>query len=353
MPLNILAGTHTPIRCLSLDSKTKVYRRPDQSIALRDGRRLAYSECGSSNGYPVIFFHGYPSSRLEPLFLSTIAARHDIRLIGPDRPGFGQSSPQPGRTILDWPDDVRELAQHLDLKRFAVIGGSGGGPYALACGLKLPRKMVSAVGLLASAAPWEAGPGIPIPEEYRNPFNSRPRRMLASLANHVPSTLEIMTDVMVGTARWLANTRYVQRQLDGWIEKNSDPDSKEEETIVEARNKLIELTSEAFAQGSKATVEEARLLTRDWGFKLEDLTDQRILIWHGKKDVNAPINLIRYMASRLQRVELKEYDLDHYQMGTVIEEVLVDLLTAAREERESITNGSKEDNAKTTRQGNS
>src|SRR3954452_9759734 len=118
-----------------------------QKLTLRDGRLLAYQEYGRPGGMPVIYCHGIPSSRVEgdltidPTIVESVGAR----VIVPDRPGVGQSDPQEGRRIVDWPTDVSELASHLGASTFAVLGSSGGSPYALACA-QLPR--VRAVGIM-------------------------------------------------------------------------------------------------------------------------------------------------------------------------------------------------------------
>lgn len=90
--------------------------------------------------------------------------RSDLRVIAPDRPGFGLSTFDARRRITDWPADVKALAAHLGITRFAILGGSGGAPYALACARALPADMVSAVGLYAAAAPWSVGgiAGVPL-----------------------------------------------------------------------------------------------------------------------------------------------------------------------------------------------
>src|SRR5262245_53663208 len=98
-----------------------------RTIALRDGRRLAYLELGRPNGTPVIHCHGTPSSRVEgALVYGTAAGDAGLRVIVPDRPGVGESDFQPGRRIVDWPADVVDLAEAIDLQRFAVLGSSGG-----------------------------------------------------------------------------------------------------------------------------------------------------------------------------------------------------------------------------------
>ena len=104
----------------------------DSSLHLKDGRCLGYVEFGDRFGSPVFYFHGYPGSRLEAGLANDYAMRHNIRLIGIDRPGYGNSDPKPGRRLTDWANDVTELADRLAIKRFAVLAVSGGGPYAAA-----------------------------------------------------------------------------------------------------------------------------------------------------------------------------------------------------------------------------
>ncbi|RYP72110.1 hypothetical protein DL771_004441 [Monosporascus sp. 5C6A] len=130
------------------------YRR---TVKLPDGRTLAWAEAGSPTGFPCFMFHGFPGSRVEARGFEDMGRRHNVRVICPDRPGYGLSTFQPNRRLLDWPVDVRYLARHLDLKRYSVLGGSGGGPHALACAYAIPPDKLSSVGLLCSAAPWEAG----------------------------------------------------------------------------------------------------------------------------------------------------------------------------------------------------
>ena len=80
-----------------------------------------------------------------------------IRAIVPDRPGYGLSDFQRHRRLLDWPADVEQLADHLGLERFAVLGVSGGGPHAAACAYAIPHRLTR-VGLVSSAAPLELAP---------------------------------------------------------------------------------------------------------------------------------------------------------------------------------------------------
>ena len=117
----------------------------EETFTLPDGRTLGCLMCGAEDGFPVFCFHGFPGCRLDYAGFAQPAARRGLLLISPDRPGIGLSSPQPGRTLLDAPKDVKALADALDLPRFALYGVSGGGPYALACAWALPERAVGAV----------------------------------------------------------------------------------------------------------------------------------------------------------------------------------------------------------------
>jgi pimeloyl-ACP methyl ester carboxylesterase len=122
----------------------------DRSMRLPDGRDLAYTDLGPSRAPVVMYFHGAPSSRLDIALLGLEAtlAELDVRVVSPDRPGYGRSSPQPGRRLEDWPDDVAALANHLGLSRLAVMGASSGGAYAVVCAALLPERVASA-GVIA------------------------------------------------------------------------------------------------------------------------------------------------------------------------------------------------------------
>lgn len=128
----------------------------DKTLQLHDGRTFGYAEYGLAEGKALFYFHGYPGARVEAEPFAEYAAREGIRLISVDRPGMGLSSFQPGRHFLDWPDDVVELADCLHLDRFAVVGVSGGGPYALACVYKIPERL-TACGIVSGIGPLELG----------------------------------------------------------------------------------------------------------------------------------------------------------------------------------------------------
>lgn len=112
----------------------------DRVIQTTTGRRIGIAEYGDPNGAPVLWCHGGPGSRLEPSWLSDSALAGGLRIIGVDRPGYGLSDPRPGRSILDVVDDVYEVVYQLSLDRFATVGVSTGGTYALAVAAAAPAR---------------------------------------------------------------------------------------------------------------------------------------------------------------------------------------------------------------------
>ncbi|KFY14345.1 hypothetical protein V491_06080 [Pseudogymnoascus sp. VKM F-3775] len=307
------------------------HARQNQTFILPDGRQLGYAEYGDRNGTPLFYFHGYPSSRLEAYAIDDIAQRQHTRLLALDRPGFGLSTPQPNRTITDWPTDVSAFAKGMQISRFAVLGVSGGGPYALACAHGLPQEKLTGVGLFASGPPWGAGAHL----------NSTYRRVTRTMATYWPTGLRIIFDVLVRVSTWLVHSGPVSRRIDRWLEQQDKNEQNQVVDKVSARTTPRKLTAERrleivhalleepFAQGGKAAVDEARLLSSDyWGFSFETVRHNPVRIWHGAEDKNAPVALIRHMVKKLPYCIYHEFEGDtHYTMFKHIEGAIEELVS--------------------------
>ena len=113
----------------------------DRRLRARDGRVLGVAEFGDASGTPVLWCHGGPGSRLEPMWLDGAAADAGLRLIGFDRPGYGLSEPKPDRSIVDVVVDMIEIADQLGIGEFATVGVSTGGVYALAAAALNPSEL--------------------------------------------------------------------------------------------------------------------------------------------------------------------------------------------------------------------
>lgn len=117
---------HAPLRAqpLSTTKTTHHYNISNDTSAtmvLPDGRTLGYAQYGSTTGRPVFFLHGLATTRIEAAVWDETARKLNVRLIAPDRPGTGWSSPQPRRTLLDYPKDIEQLAAHLELEQYGVM----------------------------------------------------------------------------------------------------------------------------------------------------------------------------------------------------------------------------------------
>lgn len=128
----------------------------EKIFRLKGGRKLGFIEYGKKDGIPVMIFHGTPGSKIWFTEDDKIANSLGLRLISTDRPGFGTSDPMKNRTLLDWPEDVMELADGLGIGKLSVIGVSGGGAYAAACAYKIPHRLVH-VSMVSSIAPFKKG----------------------------------------------------------------------------------------------------------------------------------------------------------------------------------------------------
>lgn len=122
-----------------------------------DGRTWMVRESGEPSGRVVVYFHGTPSSRLEAAFADDVCAELGVRLVAFDRPGYGGSTPQPFG-LVSVADATAALADRLGVDRFATLGQSGGGPFALACAAVL-GDMVTRVGVAAGVIPFQLVPG--------------------------------------------------------------------------------------------------------------------------------------------------------------------------------------------------
>jgi pimeloyl-ACP methyl ester carboxylesterase len=122
-----------------------------------DGSTWAVRQAGDPDGRPLVYFHGTPSCRLEPAFADADCSELGIRLISFDRPGYGESTPQPFG-LASVAGATGTIADRLGLDRFVTLGQSGGGPFSLACAAVLGDR-VTRCGVTAGAVPFQLTPG--------------------------------------------------------------------------------------------------------------------------------------------------------------------------------------------------
>lgn len=250
---------------------------------LVDGRRLGYAEYGAVEGRPVFYFHGFPGSRLEAVLADGAAARLGIRLLALDRPGYGRSDGLPGRRLVDWPADVAALADALGLKRFGLLGVSGGAPFALACAAAHPER----VGLLSLVCPL--GP-LGEPE----------------LTRQLPWPLRgalLMSQRFSGFSRWLGGRllRLTCRRPEEVLRALLLVAPSEDRAIfrdVGVFSAMVQSLRESLAQQGRGAVADMAIYRAAWGFPLTEL-DLPVRLWHGSADRTVPRALVDHLAASL------------------------------------------------------
>jgi pimeloyl-ACP methyl ester carboxylesterase len=256
-----------------------------REIRLRDGRALAYAEYGSPRGLPIIHCHGTPSARVEGdvIINATVATELGVRVIVPDRPGMGRSDFQPGRRIVDWPNDVLALATALDLDTFAVLGSSGGAPYAAACGALIPNR-IRVIGLLGGVAPVDA-PGV-------FAAMSAPLRVMVRLGRFAPAVLRGLFRLNLRMMRGGG-----QRGSDRMAASFPEPDRSLLQR-PDIRDGFMACFQESCRQGPRGPVWDVGLMARPWGFNIAAIKVP-VVLWQGERDRNVPAAHGRYLAGAI------------------------------------------------------
>jgi pimeloyl-ACP methyl ester carboxylesterase len=263
-------------------------RAEDRVVQLADGRGLGYAEYGPADGRPIFFFHGFGTTRIICPPDEEPTRDLNLRLIAIDRPGIGLSEAQPGRRLLDWPKDVAELADRMGIEEFSVIGWSGGGPYALACGYALPDR-VSAVGLVSSPAPLTGAP--------ESGYLRRLDRNAVRAAGRAPW--------LVRLALWHWG-RPQRRDATQFFEDSVAEMCAADQAVLaapELRDRMIANSAELYRQGGRGMYDEGLVLARPWGFQLEQVRVP-VYVWHGALDETVPLAMADYLARSIPTVKV-------------------------------------------------
>jgi pimeloyl-ACP methyl ester carboxylesterase len=272
-------------------------------------------EWGAPGGYPVFLLHGTPGSRLGPVPRSMVLYQLGIRLITFDRPGYGRSDRRIGRVVADIADDVRQIADVLELGEFAVLGRSGGGPHALACAALLPertRRVAALVGLAPAQAEgldWFEGMTASNTREYLavRSQGSLISPRLRSIADRIRANpMQHIADLYAGLTQ--ADRRVVS---DAGI-----------------RRKLLETYTEAFRTSADGWIDDLLAFCAPWGFDPRDIVVPTML-WHGANDTFSPVGHSRWLAANIPTsTVIVQSGTAHFGAFTIVPDVLTWLAEA-------------------------
>jgi pimeloyl-ACP methyl ester carboxylesterase len=273
-------------------------------IRLRDGRALAYAEWGPADGRPVLHFHGVPDGRFG-WGGGSVCTDRGVRLIAVDRPGVGGSDPKRGRSVADWPADVEELAEQLELDRFAVSGWSAGGAYALACAHAMQPR-IDAVALVSGAGRLDL-PGFV--EQMSTAAAWR-------LAARAPSAMTLAYSALARLARRRPGT--AQKALFSGA-------SKVDRAVIDRPDvgpRLVSAYVEATRPGGRGLTEDMQAVLNPWGFEPAEVRLPVHLI-HGRGDTVAPPAHAEHWIETLETARpVWIEDAGHFLIEDHVEEIL-------------------------------
>jgi pimeloyl-ACP methyl ester carboxylesterase len=251
------------------------------------GRRLTYAEYGTSGGAPAVFLHGTPGSRRLGALLDDAAREADVRLLAPDRPGFGRSTDWPGRRPTDAAAWVEPLLADAGVEQARVVAFSGGSADALALGAARPD-LVDRVDLVSGAAPPSVAAATP-----------RLQRFLGRLAATTPRLLGATLRAQVRLAERSGPAAVLGQYTD-------DTGDIPDETAELVRADFLE----ALDRSRDGAVTELAWIGDGWGVSPADVSVP-VRLWHGDDDANVPVGDAERLRDRLPDAELTTLDGDH------------------------------------------
>ena len=265
--------------------------RHELHIILEDNRKLGFAEYGNPKGFPIIYFHGSQSSRLEMHYDMSFAKENDLRIITIDRPGHGISDFNPQGSILGFAKDVKQLTKYLKIDRFSVAGMSAGSPFALGLSYLFPDNIYK-TSIISGFAPYS--------KDSRKYLSNEVKTML-QLAKSVPFLLKALLKVQ---------TKQIQSQpkkaLQGFLKIMSTPDKEvlKNEAVIQVIERMF---IESFRNGSEGIAYEiSNLLVQDWNFNLGKI-QVPVTFWQGEKDNNVPYKWAQLMKDEIPNATLNTY----------------------------------------------
>jgi pimeloyl-ACP methyl ester carboxylesterase len=285
------------------------------TLRLDGGRRLTFVQTGPVDGWPVFYCHGAIGTPLrDSVNLHELTDRLGIRHIAINRPGFGGSDLVPGRRVLAFADDVRELADTLGVGRFSVVGVSAGGPYAMAVARELGERVLR-VAVCSSLSPLCA--------PHRTPGMTRRIRLALSLLAAAPGASRACGDAALPVLRRHPGLLHAVIAAHAPAER---------ERLAEPAERLAAGSSfrDATAYGVAGMIEDYLTYSRGWGFRPEEVTNE-VHVWHGGNDPLVPVEHALQLAVALPRCRIfVDPDEGHHFFRRRLEEILTVLLRPDR-----------------------
>ena len=284
-------------------------------VQLKNGAIIAFEQYGDASGVPVIFCHGWPSSRTMARLTDEPARGLGIRIISPDRPGISGSSLQPNRKLSDWPQVVEGLANHLGIEKFRMLAISGGAPYAYATARAMPER-VRAIAIISGA--------VPIVDLVDRQGLLRLYRWMLALYQRSPRLLRKLFLMARPILSLRPPVRLRPLVLKMLMLQTCDEESLRDSAAFEA---VFESQRRAWRESAEGVMIDAQIYAQPWGFPIEEVRVP-VRLWHGKQDRAFSARLAEDIANRLPNCEARFVDgAGHYSLPIrYMRQILQDLI---------------------------
>jgi len=282
------------------------------STVLDDGRELGWASFGDPGGDTVFWFHGTPGGRSQlPHDIDELARAARLRIVGVERPGTGHSTPYRYRQVIEFVDDLRQVADDLGAERFACVGLSGGGPFVLAVAHELPDRMVCGE-VLGGVGPTRGTDAI-----------LSHTLLLVPLTGTLERIAEPAGQLMTSLIRRVAP--YANTAIDMFFHLQPGDRHAMNERTLDKRQMTADLVDAAYRSGLQAPFEDLILFGKHWGFELKDITVP-ITFHAGNSDIIVPYVHAERQAKRVPGARLRtHHKRGHFAAFTNPHEIIDDI----------------------------
>ncbi len=268
---------------------------------MSNNNALTFLEFGQTLGEPVLFFHGWPGSAKQGVFLDQVANELGLRVIAINRPGICGSRFIPDRNLRNWPEQIEQLAKELKLEKYSIIAVSGGGPYALACAVH-DSPLLDKILIVC---------GAPLMDLVSSPVKLLwVYRLLIGIFRISPKFLSALVDLVGFT--WPLKFHLIFFKLISLTLPKKDQEVLRNPKVFKV---MLESMEDQIIAGGKVLLTDAQIYLDNPKFKLSDIK-RKITWWHGKMDQNIPVEYAREYQKQIPNFDLNETDEDgHFSIA--------------------------------------
>ena len=277
-------------------------QKEKEVVKLNNGKTISFSVYGNENGFPILFCHGVNGTRVQAMRFAETANDLNLKIITPDRPGYGESTPVEIRDYLEWAEEIAEFLDMQGIEKLGLLGLSAGANYALACVYKFPNRFRKAVMVSATSGAFL--------------YRTGPEKKLAEIVLSHPRLLNIYMG-LVDKAN--DKTKEMKFNLQKFGLSDSDVELFDNLDIPE----LIDMSErEAYINGPDAPASDVLRMLKDIDFDSKSIKKQ-ITFWYGAQDKIVPLETMAFIEKIVPNYKLViKSDAGHLLIFQHLKEIL-------------------------------